>query len=253
MPRSSAEQAKTITIQLQWVLTLDALPAWVKPGTVVAFKGRLTADGVGQDGQTVLIWWGKPGYKFLSPNLTTSGGGYFSWNWTVPYTEPDYAGAPVTMPCQSHIVYAYNVTAGDSNTYILKIAYNMQIFKDRVGGTPGIQTPDSAFKGVAFGIQGYLGQEAPAGTWSPVSGKTITLVYNGNSIGMATTEVDGRFSKVTSIGTVGTYTLKATFGAEGLSAVAMRVTTIVGPRTFVVLGLFAAIGIAASLVGSRRM
>lgn len=235
MPLLSVIQATSVTIQVMWTITLDALPALAKPGDTVTFTGRVTADGAGKDNEDVRIWWDDPGFTFLSPAVKTGGGGYFSWPWTVPYRGKNYADVDVSFPCATHAFASFNVTAGTSAMRPLKIAYKTEIFKDVVGGAVGLQAPATAWKGVSFGIQGYLGKQvevwdAPSGTyvvrWEAIPGKNVVIVYNGTAIGTVGTGADGRFSTGYTINTVGSYTVKATFGGEGLPAAAARAVTV---------------------------
>ena len=79
-----------------------------------------------------------------------------------------------------------------------------------------ISAPSSAKKGGSFVISGILIRNDTSG---PVTGASITLSYNGTSLGSATTGVDGDYLKTVSIGSEGTFTLKANFaGGSGYAA-----------------------------------
>jgi len=79
-----------------------------------------------------------------------------------------------------------------------------------------ISAPSSAKKGATFPVSGILIRNDTGG---PVRYATITLSYNGISLGSTTTGVDGDYLKTVSIGTDGTFTLKAKFaGGSGYAA-----------------------------------
>jgi len=79
-----------------------------------------------------------------------------------------------------------------------------------------ISAPSSAKKGASFTISGILIRNDTGG---PVPSASISLSYNGTSLGSATTGVDGDYLRTVSIGAEGTFTLKASFaGGSGYAA-----------------------------------
>lgn len=75
-----------------------------------------------------------------------------------------------------------------------------------------ISAPPSAKKGASFNISGIL---VRADTGGPVPFVALLLSYNGASLGIATTGVDGDYLKTVSIGVDGTFTLRAAFAGGG--------------------------------------
>ena len=73
-------------------------------------------------------------------------------------------------------------------------------------------------QGAPFPISGRL-TFMEGGVEYGLGGRSIALSYNGTSLGSATTDGSGNYSKSVTINTSGSYTLKASFaGASGLAA-----------------------------------
>lgn len=88
--------------------------------------------------------------------------------------------------------------------------------EDDISTTITISAPSNVEEGESFNISGILNE---SNTGLPVPYQTISLSYNGKSLGSATTGVDGDYLKQASIPSAGVYTLKATFSG----------TTLLGP------------------------
>ena len=76
-----------------------------------------------------------------------------------------------------------------------------------------ISAPASVVQGTSFAISGILIRNDTGG---PVRNASITVSYNGNIIGIATTGVDGDYLITGTIPSPGNFTLKAQFGGMSL-------------------------------------
>jgi len=85
-----------------------------------------------------------------------------------------------------------------------------------------ISAPSSAEAGALFTVSGGLYDYY---TGEPIVGVSVSLYYNGSSLGSAKTGADGDYGKSVKIDTAGTWTLKAKYGA----AEATRTITITAP------------------------
>ena len=105
-----------------------------------------------------------------------------------------------------------------------------------------ISAPSSVAQGTPFPISGRL-TFMEGGVEYGLGGRSIALTYNGTSLGSATTDGSGNYSKSVTINTSGSYTLKASFaGASGLaeSSAAMGVRIgIAQPATLILAALAA--------------
>jgi len=76
-----------------------------------------------------------------------------------------------------------------------------------------------------------------------LGGRTITLTYNGTSLGSVTTDGSGNYSKSVTINSSGSFTLKAAFaGASGLAASSASMGVRIGatsPVTLIIIALAA--------------
>lgn len=107
-----------------------------------------------------------------------------------------------------------------------------------------ISAPTSAKKGASFPISGMLIRNDTGG---PVPFASITLRYNGVSLGSTTTGVDGDYLKTVSIGTEGTFTLKAAFaGGSGYAASEAQTKLSVGDLVVPITNLL--VGVAAPIL-----
>ena len=105
-----------------------------------------------------------------------------------------------------------------------------------------VSAPSLGAQGTPFTMSGRLtfiegGQEYGLG------GRTISLSYNGTSLGSTTTDGNGNYSKSVTITPSGVYTLKAAFaGASGLSASSASIGVRIGdglPITLILAALAA--------------
>ena len=105
-----------------------------------------------------------------------------------------------------------------------------------------ISAPSSASQGTPFPISGRL-TFREGGIDYGLGGRTIGLSYNGISLGITTTDGSGNYSKSVSIGTDGSFTLKAAFaGSAGLAASSATTGVQIGviaPATLVIAALAA--------------
>jgi len=81
-----------------------------------------------------------------------------------------------------------------------------------------INAPSLVEQGIPFPISGRL-TFMEGGVEYGLGGRTISLTYNGTSLGSVTTDGSGNYSKSVTLDVSGTFTLKAAFaGASGLAA-----------------------------------
>jgi hypothetical protein len=203
-PNAPASASRSITV-LAVTLTLDPLPTWVKTGDTVTFTGKLLYNTTPWAGQLIRI---ERAYKYRGfvGEGTTKSDGTFSISWTVPFTH-----AGETLPCAKHAFSAYHEASGKwSSARNMSIAYRTRI-RD-------FSAPDTVPVCGPFTAKGYLEYESASGVWSPLTGKTVSLLYNTTKIGDAVTGTDGLFSKVDChMPASGTFTLKADYAGEGLA------------------------------------
>jgi hypothetical protein len=237
---------RSITV-VKPVLTLDPLPAYVKVGDVVHFKGQLTINDVGVSGAPIEIY--RAGVKLTSG--TTGAGGYYDISWTVPFTHDT-----AKLPCLTHSFAAYHPPTDTwSSGRSMKIAYPTRIRDFTAPSVVGVNTP--------FTASGYLEFQDVDGVWKGLANRTVNIYYNTTLIGPASTGSDGKFEKTDcKIPSTGTYTLKAEFAGEGLYAPTVALLGLEVPSEVVVepitwLGalspLIATVGIVAAhmLIGRR--
>lgn len=86
-----------------------------------------------------------------------------------------------------------------------------------------ITAPSTVELGESFIVQGFLYE---IGTGRPVVGQTITLIYNGVTLGSAITNVEGVYFLQVTILEEGNWTLTASFGGSSAS---LRVTSARAP------------------------
>ena len=89
---------------------------------------------------------------------------------------------------------------------------NIVVEELQVGTTLTISAPSSVTQGASFVISGIFIMNDTGG---PVPNATISLSYDGTSLGSATTGVDGDYLKTVSIPSVGSFTLRADYAGGG--------------------------------------
>jgi len=196
----SSQATKTVTVAT-WTLTLDPLPSYLVCGDGAYFSGRLTYDTTGAANQTVKIQYclyDKPNVCYDIASVTTDSQGYFAYDWQVPYT----------MGCKRYFFVAVHPASGASSA----MQDRPVAFRTRIS----ITAPDKVGVKVPFTVSGKLEYESASGTYSPLAGKTVSIYYDTTKLADVTTGSDGSFSASVSIGTTGTFTLKAVYAGEGL-------------------------------------
>jgi len=127
----------------------------------------------------------------------------------------------------------YNPSSATSPITITEIEYST---------FTSISAPTEAAQGAPFPISGRLTFREGGITYG-LGGRSIALTYNGTSLGSATTDGSGNYSKSVTINTSGSYTLKASFaGASGLAASSAAMGVRIGiaqPATLILAALAA--------------
>ncbi len=109
-----------------------------------------------------------------------------------------------------------------------------------IATTLTISAPSSVVEEEPFNVSGIL-SETDAGIRIP--NQPINLSYNGNILGSANTDVDGRYLISANILSPGTYTLTAQFsGATGLNSSAATVGIRIGTTSIEIAPLLALLG-----------
>ena len=105
-----------------------------------------------------------------------------------------------------------------------------------------INAPGLVDQGAPFPISGRL-TFMEGGVEYGIGGRSIALSYNGTSLGSATTDGSGNYSKSVTIGSSGSFTLKAAFaGGSGLAASSASMGVRIGitsPVTLIIAALAA--------------
>jgi len=214
MPYLSAQATKSIrAISYVVTLTVTPSPPW-RPGQQVTLNVQITPIGV----RTIDLWIvipGKISYNFDS--VTTAPDGTATYRYTIPWTI-----LGVTVPC--NIIYFRAIeaeTGAVSNDVEGACAYPTRI---------SISAPDTVGVGASFAVTGKLEYESASGVWSPLAGRTVSIYYNNTKLADVTTDSEGRYTATVSIPSAGTYTLKAVYAGEGLTAAAaaMKLITVPG-------------------------
>jgi phage tail tape-measure protein len=166
----------------------------MKQGESLFFTGTVTLNGVPHAAEIEIDRGG-----VAIATGTADSTGKFKIAWTIPYG----------LGCTTQSFTAKHPPSGTvSAAQTMKIAYNTRI---------SISAPATVGKGQSFSVTGKLEYESTgAGVWTGLSGKTVSVVYDSTTFGSATTGSDGSFSINGSIGTAGSFTLKATYAGEGL-------------------------------------
>jgi hypothetical protein len=137
-----------------------------------------------------------------SVDATTGSDGYAKTSFTIPFQINTSV-----IPCGTVRFRAYDLEANILTDPIDgKVAYPTRI---------SISAPDTVPTGQSFTVSGKLEFQDVDGAWKGLANRTVTIYYNGTSLGSTTTGPDGSYSKSVSISTGGTYTLKAVYAGEG--------------------------------------
>lgn len=219
MPYNSAEKTSGITV-LAVGLTLTVDNNKPLAGETIGFSGKLTQDGVGWAGQTVVIRMLTPfkvGWQTVV-SATTGADGTFSANWTVPWsitgTFPDNTPGTVAVPCSKWEFAAYySPTLTSSPSVYVWATYNVRV---------SISAPASIAVNQVFGINGVLEYESASGVWSGLGNEIVSVFYNGTKLSDVTTASDGKFALTPKITTPGTYTLKADYAGKTVVGLRFR-------------------------------
>ncbi len=114
-----------------------------------------------------------------------------------------------------------------------------------VNTTLSVSAPSTVQVGQSFSISGILIRNDTGG---PIIGASISLKYNGTSLGSATTGVDGDYLKTASIPIVGSHSLQASFGGLTVAGLylspsnaekSMRIMDLAAVNPLLILGALA--------------
>jgi len=214
MPYWSASKSVTITVQKVAVtLEVSPSPPW-RAGQSVTFKARVLSDGTPLEGVPVVFQildpYGNPA-DFEGVKYTDSDG-YATLTRTIPWTFM-IRSVNYTLPCSTWNFMAsavINSTVVRSNKVSAAIAYPTYIT---------ISAPSKIPVGAEFEVKGKLTYEAAPGDKRGLGpGKKVQIYANDTKIGEAETDGEGNYSAKVKIATPGTYTLKAVYPGEGLTA-----------------------------------
>jgi len=203
LPYISSQNSKSISVLAVSIKNFSVTPSgpWYA-GQVVTLKAQFLQDSNPRAGITVKFCFNvESAYDFKT--ATTGSDGYATLSYTIPHSI-----GTTTCYCKTGNFYVYDDVGNMAGPISGKVAARTRI---------SISAPDSVKTGQTFTISGKLEYESSPGTWSPLSGKTVSLYYNSTKIGDVTTDAGGNYSKSTSISTSGTYSLKASYGGEGLA------------------------------------
>lgn len=213
MPYWSTQKSMSVTVYRATVsLTVSPSPPW-RAGQSVTFKARVLSDGTPLEGVPVVFQildpYGNPA-DFEGVKYTDSDG-YATLTRTIPWTFM-IRSVNYTLPCSTWNFMASAVIDSAvvrSNKVSAAIAYPTGIT---------ISAPSKIPVGAEFEVKGKLTYEAAPNEWRGLGGKKVTIYANDTKIGEAETDGEGNYSVKVKISTPGTYTLKAVYPGEGLTA-----------------------------------
>jgi uncharacterized protein YfaS (alpha-2-macroglobulin family) len=207
VPYTSATEYRSITVQaLSVTLTVDK--SWVPVGGVLYFRATVRSDGNPVPNKEVRFYIATDGLLWIG-TATTGSDGVASLTWTVPW----YVGT-LKLPCtrQSFVAYAVPESVA-SNSVTVAIAYptRLTVTTDKSTYTPG--------ETIQVTVKLEYNDE---GTWKPLVGKSVTVSLDTLQSKTVTTGSDGTASTtLTAPTTPGSYTVRASYGGEGLTAFAL--------------------------------
>jgi hypothetical protein len=187
---------------------MDRLPPYAVAGRGIRFSGRLTVDGTGVGGEEVRVRL----CSYVTPTLCSDIGstmtrpdGTWYLDWSVGY---EYA-------CSRYYFKAVHPASGaESAMQLMAVAYPTRL---------SITAPSRVTTGAPFRVEGKLEYENPAGRWNPLGGRRVSIYYDDTKLVDVTTASDGSYTATVSIPTPGTYTLKAYYAGEGITATAAAI------------------------------
>jgi hypothetical protein len=208
LPYAQAIAQQSVSV-FGYRLTMTRLPSYVVAGTGVMFSGRLTVDNTGVGGEEVRIQYclsDRPDVCYDIASVITGPDGWWYYDWSPPHA----------MACRTYLFRAVHPASGaTSDSQAMSIAYPTRI-RD-------FSAPSRVGVGAPFTVSGRLEYEESPGTWRPLAGRTVSIYYDNVKLTDVTTASDGSFSATVSISTPGTYTLRAHYAGEGLTAAAMAI------------------------------
>jgi len=220
LPYNSAQASKGVTVLAVSLKNFSVTPSapWTV-GQSVTLRVQSLQDSTPRVGKTIrfLVLDLDTG-AMTSVDATTGSDGYAQTTYTIP-AKIDTS----VIPCGPIRFRAYDVEANVLTDPIDgKVAYQTRI---------SISAPDTVPTGQSFTVSGKLEFQDVDGAWKGLANRTVTIYYNGTSLGTATTASDGSYSKSVSIPTSGSYTLKATYAGEGFTtAIAIMGLTVELPE-----------------------
>lgn len=215
MPYQSASATRSITVQATTVtLTVSPSPPWTA-GQTITLSALVVVSGTPVSGRTVWFYREHPSgtYEAIGYAATGSDG-----RAAISHTIPWKTSAGYTIPCNTINFEAADESTGATSSKVSgKVAFRTRI---------SITAPGMVEANQLFIMEGKLEYESASGVWSGLAGKTVSLYYNGTKIMDVTTSSDGSYTASAKIATAGSYTLKAAYAGEGLTAVAIAMITV---------------------------
>jgi hypothetical protein len=192
MTKNVLVQAITVTLEV------SPAPPWI-PGQTVNLNATVKIDGSLYQNQTVDFYVLEKNTMIAS--AVSGSDGVAKGTWAIPFAD---------YPCNTWTIRATHRSSGVvSNTVSVQIAFNTRI---------SIDSPSPVGVNVPFTVSGVLEYESFTNTWSPLSGRTVKVFYNGNVLGTVTTAADGSYSLTIQISASGLFTLKASYAGEGFTS-----------------------------------
>ena len=213
VPYNPASAQKSITIAaLKIGIDVSPVAPWTAGQTVTVY-GSAFYDSTPLSGRTLRFAFveSPSGKAVIIGEKTTGADGKASVTYAIPWTVDGEV-----VPCGDAAFRVLDVATGTASPLRSgKVAYPTQLT---------ISAPDSWPAGQNFLVSGYLKYQSSPGVWTGLGGKTVSLYLGTAKLGDVTTASDGHYERVCNIGAPGTYTLKATYGGEGLSAAFLGLT-----------------------------
>jgi hypothetical protein len=236
LPYKDATASKPLTVEKIYLSTeVSPVSPWIG-GSPMTVKGYLRKDSTPFAGQTIKFDMQSSTDSVTLGTATTGADGYATLT----------VNTPLVFMCQTGVLIgSTHVESGTvGSTVVGRVAYPTYLT---------ITAPDKVAYGVPFTIAGDLTYLSKNNLRLGLAGKTVSLYYNGTKIADLTTDVNGGYSKTTSIVTAGTYTLKAVYAGEGLTTASIRTLSVEGLRSPAVMtALPVAAGLLAVFASLRR-
>jgi len=208
MPYADVEAAEEL-IAYSVELTFSIDKRWAKVGEIVKFSGRLTRDGEGWGGQSIVIQMyeivDETGVWYDVLDTVTDADGYYDTEMVVPFELP----IGIRLPCEDRWWRTLHPDTDTGSNYApLAIAYPTFI--------EAFTVPAEVVTGKPFTVEGQLLYEYDTGDYRALPDRVVNIYVNGSLVASPITDADGWFSADITIDAPGSYTIRAYFPGEGL-------------------------------------